>query len=202
MEMDNQTALEQKELYASATGLPPTGLHRKFADHVISSFAVRCVSCNGTGSQVIKGIARWCSDCDGLKGHPSAAAVTRLHQVVIANFPDLRNRSNQEAAVQRWAARKWAPATGPMYLGHEEFPPSVPRAPSDTAIHVASIKWRHGLQSELLWTTFKDDKLWVLWERLPELLLPNSESWTEVFSWSDTSNDRSPHSVHALLEHG
>jgi hypothetical protein len=183
------------------TGLPPTGLHRGLANHVVQRFAVTCESCNGTGSQYVFGERLNCRECRGWRKHLSPAAIRRLHQIVTAVFPEIRAGCTTELTAQRWAVRKYVPATRPMYLGVGLLPASVPPEPADTALAVCSLTWRRGLRSELLWSGGKTGPC-VLWEQLPDLRHPDGAPWTEVFAWTPAGTDNAGRSALRLLERG
>lgn len=167
-------------MFARETQLPPTGPAYKLARHVISRFAVPCTSCNGSGSKVFDGKDSQCAGCGGFRNYLSPAAIRRAHQIVRAAFPTVSTLERTNEAARRWSVRESHPTDKPMYLGYDTLPPSASRAPPKDAIAVASITWRRGLRSEFLWAPEGD--LSVLWERLPDLLLPGNEPWAEIFA--------------------
>jgi hypothetical protein len=171
--------VEMMATYASTTGLPPTGPHRKLADHLISRFSTLCQSCTGIGLQVVGGATRICAGCGGFRRVLSPSAIRRLHQIVGAHHPAVRKQDRRENAALWWAARKSVIPDGPIHLGLETVPAPVPRAPNDAARTVASITWRRGLHSEFLWSS-SDTGHCVLWERLPRLELEDGRPWVEV----------------------
>lgn len=175
---------EHMAAYQLETGLPPLGLHRALADHVIQRFAVTCESCKGTGAQYLFGEPVSCIDCRGWRKHLSPSAVRRLHQIVTAAFPAIRAGCATENTARRWAARKSVPANRPMHLGLEPLPTSVPHVPDKTALAVCSLTWRRGLRSEFLWSGGKTSPC-VLWERLPDLIHHDGAPWYEVFARSN-----------------
>jgi hypothetical protein len=199
--LSSKLQLELLGAYASETGLPTVGLHRKTMDHAFRRFAVTCDSCSGTGLQMIADARSVCTDCGGLKSRLSPAAVRRLHQIVVAAFPEVRPKSNVEKAAKRWEARKPVTVFKPVYLGSEDLPVGVPPRPNSRALPVASIKWRRGLRSEFLWTAGEAD-LCVLWERLPDLKHSDGEPWAEVFAWASGGVADPGRSVQRLLLHG
>jgi hypothetical protein len=187
--------------YQLETGLPPLGLHRALADHVVQRFAVTCESCKGTGAQHLFGEPVNCTDCRGWRKHLSPAAVRRLHQIVTAAFPAIRAGCATENTVQRWATRKSVPATRPMYLGVAPLPESVPQAPVETALTVCSLAWRRGLRSEFLWSGGNACPC-VLWERLPDLTHHDGAPWYEVFAWTNVGSMGPSRSALRLLQRG
>lgn len=189
--------------YASATGFPPTGTHRKLTDQVVMRQGVACDSCNGSGLQITNGKRHFCSDCHGFLRRLSAADVVRLYQIVTARFPDLCSRvAKVQEAADRWHCGKSLPATAPKYFGREPLPAAVPVVPNGKALLVASITWRSGGRSDYLWTGSAADDLCVLWERTPELLLEDGEPWTEVFAWAHGSLIDPSLSAQRLLQRG
>lgn len=168
--------------YSRETGLPPTGPAYRLVNHVISRFAVPCPCCNGAGSKALDGSDSHCVGCGGFRRYLSPAAIRRAHQIVRATFPNVGSSERTDDAARRWATREYRPATTPTYLGFDTMPTSVSRAPLEDALTVASMTWRRGLRSEFLWAKYDPD-LHVLWERLPNLLLPSGEPWVEVFAW-------------------
>ncbi len=192
---------EHMAAYQLETGLPPLGLHRDLADHVMRRFAVTCESCKGTGAQYLFGEPVNCTDCRGWRKHLSPAAVRRLHQIVTAAFPSIRAGCATENTAQRWAARKSVPATRPMYLGAAPLPASVPQAPVETALAVCSLTWRRGLRSEFLWSGGKVGPC-VLWERLPDLIHHDGAPWCEVFAWTNAGAVDPGRSALRLFQNG
>ena len=193
--------IEMMATYASATGLPPTGPHRKLADHLISRFSTPCQSCTGIGLQVVDGATRICADCGGFRRVLSPSAIRRLHQIVGAHHPAVRKQDRRENAALWWAARKSVIPDGPIHLGLETVPAPVPRAPNDAARTVASITWRRGLHSEFLWSS-SDTGHCVLWEQLPMLAYDNGTPWVELFAWAAGGADNPERSAQRLLHRG
>jgi hypothetical protein len=187
--------------YQLETGLPPTGLHKGLADHVILRFAITCESCKGTGAQFLFGAPVTCAECRGFRKHLSPAAVRRLHQIVTAAFPAIRAGCTTEQTAQRWAARKNVPATRPMYLGVGPLPASVPQAPAEAALAVCTLTWRRGLRSEFLWSGGKAGPC-VLWERLPDLTHHDGALWSEVFAWTHAGTADPGRSALRLFQSG
>lgn len=201
--MDSLSLIERMCAYTEATGLPPTGVHRKLTDKVLVKLGVPCITCNGTGLQVLEGRRHFCSACHGFLRCLSAHEVVRLYQIVVARFPELRTRIPlvQEAA-DRWYWGSAVPEVAPRYFGPEALPGSVPPAPGAVALRVATIVWRNGGHSQFLWTWSADDQVAVLWERLPELLQDDGQAWTEVFAWARGGAADPAQSVRHLLYSG
>lgn len=187
-------------MYSRETGLPPTGPAYRLVSHVISRFSTPCSSCNGEGSKALDGKDAHCVGCGGFRRYLSPAAIRRAHQIVRATFPSVASRERTQEAARGWTARAYQPPVAPMYLGRDPLPLSVTQAPPGDALPVASITWRRGLRAELLWTA--DGDLQVLWERLPDLLLPTGEPWVEVFSWIRGPESDAERSAQRLLRLG
>jgi hypothetical protein len=186
-------------MYSRMTGLPPTGPAYRLVGHVISRFAVPCALCNQSGSKAFDGRATQCAGCGGFRKYLSPAAIRRAHKIVRAAFPNAVTSERTEPAARLWAAREDQPAVRPMYLGVDPLPPSVSRAPKD-ALTVASLTWRRGLRCELLWGT--ECELDVVWERLPDLLLPSGEPWMEIFAWTRSRGADPCRSAQRLIQLG
>ncbi len=187
--------------YQLETGLPPLGLHRTLADYVIGRFASPCLTCAGARSQHLRREQANCTNCRGFQWRLSPAAIRRSHQIVTAAFPEIRARCTTETTAKRWAARRTAPVTQPIYLGVAPLPATVPPAPFQGALPVCSLTWRRGLRSEFLWTGGRSGPC-VLWERLPDLMHQDGTSWSEVFAWTPAGTMDPAGSVLRLLECG
>jgi hypothetical protein len=105
--MRNQSVIEMMGAYASATGLPPTGIHRRLTDHLIMRMGVRCGTCRGDGVLTSIEDRTACSKCHRFGWRLTAAEVRRIHQIVTARFPELRNTDGRlERAVSLWGSKR------------------------------------------------------------------------------------------------
>lgn len=188
-------------MYSRETGLPPTGPAYRLVSHVISRFSVPCPLCNRAGSKALNSTETHCIGCAGFRSYLSPVAIRRAHQIVRAAFPSVGTAQRADESARRWARREYHPAVGPVYLGRDALPMSVPRTPPEYALSVASITWRRGLRSDLLWAMC-DPGVHVLWERLPDQTLPGGEPWTEVFAWACGDGDDPRRRAQRLIQLG
>jgi hypothetical protein len=178
--MDGLSHVERLCAYTSATGLPPTGGHRRLTNQLLVRLGAPCNSCNRTGGHLCDGRHRFCVDCHEFLLRLVAHEVVRLYQIVTVRFSEQCSRAPvvQEAADQ-WYAGSLISVTAPRYFGREPLPASAPLSPDENAQLIASVTSRNGGRSEYLQTVCDD--ICILWERIPELLLDDGHPWTEVF---------------------
>ena len=86
-------------------------------------------------------------------------------------------------------------------MASNRLPSFVTPVPTKEALAVASITWRRGLRSELLLATHESDVL-VLWERLPDLHLPDGQAWVEAFAWVHDRITDPERSAQRLIQRG
>jgi hypothetical protein len=129
--MRGQSIIEMMGAYASATGLPPTGTHRRLTDQLIMRMGVRCGTCRGDGVLTSIEDRTSCSKCHRFGWRLTAAEVRRIHQIVTARFPELRNTDGRlERAVSLWGSKRRRAMDGPIYLGIETPTPRLPASPN------------------------------------------------------------------------
>lgn len=73
--------------YQRATGLKPSGLHRRVADELMRGVSRRCLHCGGDGFHLVGKAWMWCEPCGGLGRVMTPRAQLLLRQKVVERFP-------------------------------------------------------------------------------------------------------------------
>jgi hypothetical protein len=125
--MRNQSVIEMMCAYTSATGLPPTGVHRRLTDNLLARLGTQCAACDGAGVLMSDKVRTSCSECHRFGWRLTAAEVRRLHQIVTARFPELRNPDGRlERAVSLWGSKRRRAVDGPIILDLRLCPQGFP----------------------------------------------------------------------------
>lgn len=81
------SVLERMAAYERATGLKPSGVHRRDADELIRGVSRRCTHCAGDGYFLAGKGWLWCEACGGLGRVLTPRAQLMLRQRVVEMYP-------------------------------------------------------------------------------------------------------------------